>query len=146
MRITMTETRPGSPDGTRKQTYQAGESYDLPESLATSFVNAGWASAGERKRPETISVTSSPFAMAGNSGTAPILPGHNPDTPPITNVTPLSEDFPGRELLEAAGIVTVEQLADKTRDELIALKGIGATTADRILAAIAALNGPGQES
>lgn len=49
--------------------------------------------------------------------------------------TPLPETFPGREPLEAAGITFVEELADKTAEELTQIKGIGPATAKAILAA-----------
>lgn len=51
----------------------------------------------------------------------------------------LPADFPGLKALVAAGVATLADLEGKTRDDLIALEGIGATTADRILEALAAL-------
>lgn len=45
----------------------------------------------------------------------------------------LPEDFPGREALVEAGFVTWESVVDLTRDELIAIKGIGPKKADAIL-------------
>ena len=49
MRIRMTETRHGSPDGRVVHEYAAGETYDaestppLPDDLAAVFVREGWA-------------------------------------------------------------------------------------------------------
>lgn len=51
--------------------------------------------------------------------------------------TPLGEDFPGFIPLGEAGITTREQLAGKSEDDLKAIKGIGAGTATKILAALA---------
>lgn len=50
--------------------------------------------------------------------------------------TDLPEDFPGRKELIAGGLVELETVKTKTRDELIALKGIGEKTADEILEAV----------
>lgn len=45
----------------------------------------------------------------------------------------LPEDFPARDLLIEGGLSTWESLVGKTREELIALKGIGPKTADAII-------------
>lgn len=52
--------------------------------------------------------------------------------------TSLTADFPGFEPLAAAGITTKEALVGKTKDDLTAIAGIGAKTADKILEALAA--------
>jgi hypothetical protein len=51
-------------------------------------------------------------------------------------VTTLPEDFPGRDLLVAAGYGTVEAVAASTDDELVALKGIGKGTVAKIREAL----------
>lgn len=43
MRVTMTETRNGSPDGITVQTYEAGTAHNLPDDLANVFLSEGWA-------------------------------------------------------------------------------------------------------
>lgn len=48
----------------------------------------------------------------------------------------LADDFPGRKALVAAGLTTMEAVAELSRDQLIALKGIGEGTADQILTAV----------
>ena len=54
MKIKMKETKKGSPDGVLVFDYQKGKTYDPPESLATAFVRAGWASLViPQKPPET---------------------------------------------------------------------------------------------
>ena len=45
----------------------------------------------------------------------------------------LPEDFPGRQALIDGGLATWESVVGKTRDELIAVKGIGPKLADAIL-------------
>lgn len=49
----------------------------------------------------------------------------------------LGEDFPGVEALAEAGVTTKAALAGKTAADLVAIPGIGAKTADKILAALA---------
>jgi DNA uptake protein ComE-like DNA-binding protein len=49
----------------------------------------------------------------------------------------LGEDFPGVEALTEAGITTRTELAGATKESLVAIPGIGAKTADKILAALA---------
>lgn len=58
MRIRMTETRLGSPDGRTVHEYAAGETYDgattppMSDDLAAVFVREGWAvDADERETP-----------------------------------------------------------------------------------------------
>jgi len=53
------------------------------------------------------------------------------------SVTPLTESFPARATLERAGIHTEEDVP-RTTDELLAIDGIGAGYARRILAALGA--------
>lgn len=59
-------------------------------------------------------------------------------TEPDEDFPGLGEDFPGYEPLKAAGITTKDALVGKTKDELTAIAGIGAKTADKILEALAA--------
>lgn len=46
--------------------------------------------------------------------------------------TPLPDDYPGKDALEAAGVVYVESVP-KTGNELTAISGIGSATANKIL-------------
>jgi hypothetical protein len=55
-------------------------------------------------------------------------------TPAVTDA--LGEDFPGVEALADAGITTRSGLAGKTAADLVAIPGIGAKTAEKILAAV----------
>lgn len=50
-KITMLETRKGSPDGVNVNTYEAGASYALPESLAATFVSIGAAEDAKESKP-----------------------------------------------------------------------------------------------
>ena len=61
MRLTMTETRDGSPDGIAVNTYVAGESYDIPDRLGRIFLDEKWA-----RRPP-----GRPPAEAKDMGSAP---------------------------------------------------------------------------
>lgn len=45
MRVHVTKTRKGSPDGIEVREYQAGESYEMPDSLGAVFLREGWAEA-----------------------------------------------------------------------------------------------------
>lgn len=45
----------------------------------------------------------------------------------------LPEDFPGRQALIEGGLATWASVVGKTRDELIAVKGVGPKLADKIL-------------
>ena len=65
------------------------------------------------------------------------LPGSAEAGTTVTN-TPLPDDFPGVISLREAGLVTYESLADKTLENLTAIKGIGNSTGQQILAALAA--------
>lgn len=42
MRVHITETKKGSPDGIEVREYQAGESYEMPDSLGAVFIQEGW--------------------------------------------------------------------------------------------------------
>lgn len=42
MLVRMTSTRTGSPDGIRSIWYREGQVYDLPDSLLSEFLKAGW--------------------------------------------------------------------------------------------------------
>lgn len=49
--ITMTETRPGSPDGATVKTYEKGVTYEaVPVALADDFIGAKWAVEGTGKK------------------------------------------------------------------------------------------------
>lgn len=43
MRIKMLQTRRGSPDGFLSRRFYKGKTYNLPDSLACSFLRNGWA-------------------------------------------------------------------------------------------------------
>lgn len=43
MQVKMKSTQKGSPDGITVHTYEKGEVYDLPDSLAEVFLEEGWA-------------------------------------------------------------------------------------------------------
>lgn len=43
MKVRMTQTTKGSPDGIQVNEYEAGKKYDLPESLASVFLGQGFA-------------------------------------------------------------------------------------------------------
>jgi hypothetical protein len=43
MKIKMVETRRGSEDGFEVRQYQKGQAYDVAHTLATQFLNRGWA-------------------------------------------------------------------------------------------------------
>jgi len=63
------------------------------------------------------------------------------DPPPADQVedtpvpTPLPDEFPGRDALVKAGIITMDAVADMTEPELLAVPGIGLATAKKILLA-----------
>lgn len=42
MQIHVTETQKGSPDGVQVIRYRAGETYEMPDSLAAVFLREGW--------------------------------------------------------------------------------------------------------
>lgn len=55
MKIKMTKTTDGSPDGININTYEKGEKYDVPDSLAENFVGQDAAKKedkGKEKAPE----------------------------------------------------------------------------------------------
>jgi hypothetical protein len=54
MRITMKETRFGSPDGSKVNEYEAGKAYDVPPDLANDFIAAGVAVSDEPDQPITL--------------------------------------------------------------------------------------------
>lgn len=51
----------------------------------------------------------------------------------VAPATPLPENFPGREQLVGAGMMTVESLLGLTAEDLQKVNGIGVATARRIL-------------
>lgn len=58
-----------------------------------------------------------------------------PSAEPELIGTPLPEDFPGRDALAEAGIITLEEVPTDG-DALVAIKGIGQVTAGQILGAL----------
>jgi hypothetical protein len=52
MQIKMLETAQGSPDGVQVNTYEAGETYDVPEILADAFTGDGVAESAEDAKPK----------------------------------------------------------------------------------------------
>lgn len=67
---------------------------------------------------------------------APVEPTTPVEPAVVSDV--LGDDFPGAEALAEAGLNTRESLTGKTAADLVAIPGIGAKTADKILAALAA--------
>ena len=63
----------------------------------------------------------------------PVIPGGSVDQDPSLDpdVTPLPEDFPGREELVAAGVTSIEAALERT-DTLVDIDGIGPATAKAI--------------
>ena len=68
-------------------------------------------------------------APAAAPPTEPVVPAFLSPEP----VSDLPEDFPGSQDLIDGGYATWESVVELTRDELIAVKGIGPKTADAIL-------------
>jgi len=64
MRIKMRSTRLGSPDGIQVNSYQAGETYEVPDQLGQVFLDEGWAA-----RPQAKAKTKAPANK--NAGAAP---------------------------------------------------------------------------
>lgn len=58
------------------------------------------------------------------------------ESSPVEAETPLPPSFPGRKHLVAAGYNTYASLSGHSRDDLVAIKGIGEATADAILFAL----------
>ena len=58
MRIKMTKTTPGSPDGIHIKKYQGGEQYALPEKLAGAFLGMGVAEEVAEVVPEPVKKSS----------------------------------------------------------------------------------------
>lgn len=88
---------------------------------------------GDKYGPGVVSV---PQALADWLGAteeaeAPTQPS-TPTTPPQTS-SDLPESLPHRDLLTAGGLTSLEQVRGASREELIALKGIGEAKADQIL-------------
>lgn len=54
MHVTMIETTKGSPNGIMINTYESGETYDLPYELANAFINAKFAKKATKKAVETV--------------------------------------------------------------------------------------------
>ncbi len=50
-KVRMLKTKAGSPDGIQVFDYQAGQKYDLPESLAVVFLRDGWAEEDKESAP-----------------------------------------------------------------------------------------------
>ena len=153
MRVTMTETRAGSPDGIRSQLFEAGRTYDLRDSLAESFLAAGWAKAEgvqpAKVEPAPAKTHNNPTAAQAASVADAYDKAGNPKppaaapTPPVvapveskTDDDTLPADFPAREALVAAGLETLAAVAALSKDDLIALPKIGKAAAGRILAAL----------
>lgn len=61
----------------------------------------------------------------------PVVPPFLKPEEPVESDLP--EDFPGRADLIAGGLATWESVVGKTKEELVAVKGIGPKTADAIL-------------
>ena len=59
----------------------------------------------------------------------------DPDGSEEVTVTPIPEDFPGRDALEAAEVRTIEGIP-RDPDDLLAFPGIGKGTAGKILKAL----------
>lgn len=53
MKITMLETAPGSPDGVQVNDYDEGETYDVPQDLADTFIRYGLANAAAKNARAT---------------------------------------------------------------------------------------------
>ena len=51
VKVRMLTTKAGSPDGIQVLDYQAGQKYDLPESLAVVFLRDGWAEEDKELAP-----------------------------------------------------------------------------------------------
>jgi hypothetical protein len=61
--ITMTETKPGSPDGATVKTYEQGVTYeDVPDALADEFLRAKWAVEGTGKKKAGAATATEPSA------------------------------------------------------------------------------------
>lgn len=69
-----------------------------------------------------------PTTGAASAAPAPVVPSF---LAPVKSDLP--EDFPGRQALIDGGLATWESVVGKTRDELIAVKGVGPKIADAIL-------------
>lgn len=74
---------------------------------------------------EEVHSATTPSATLVTSSGASTKPGTGQQTV-------LPQNFPGREHLVAAGVDSVEKVKQLSRDEIVALKGIGETTADKI--------------
>ena len=52
MRVIMTKSMPGSEDGIRVQRYDEGETYEMGQALATSFLNSKCAKPAPKPEPQ----------------------------------------------------------------------------------------------
>jgi hypothetical protein len=52
MKVRMLTTKLGSPNGLEVREYEAGQKYDMPESLAEIFLSQGWAEEDKELVPE----------------------------------------------------------------------------------------------
>ena len=113
-----------------------------PRANMNSYLSR-WASAGSLVSKGTgkwgaVTVAAPPsFLAAPPAVVEQVAPGFltNPDEQVVYDI--LGEDFPGVEALAEAGITTLASLAGSTKESLVAIPGIGAKTADKILAALA---------
>lgn len=60
MQVKMKSTQKGSPDGITVNTYEKGEVYDLPDSLAVVFLEEGWAEKPRKTAGPTENKTDGP--------------------------------------------------------------------------------------
>lgn len=84
--------------------------------------------------PSFLGVPAVPDAAAPSFLSNPPVSGENVSI--VGDI--LGKDFPGVEPLNEAGFTTKDELAGKTQEDLVAIPGIGAKTAEKILAALAA--------
>lgn len=120
-----------------------------PRSNLTSYLSR-WGSAGSLVDKGTgkwgVAVAAAPAApsfLAPPSDVPPAPPEAPAEVPsflapsePAPVASAFDASFPGFDALNAAGLTTREQLAGKTHEDLVAIPGIGAKTADKILAAV----------
>jgi hypothetical protein len=110
--VTLPRTVSYAEEGSPELAYGPGRAH-IPMALAESLKEWGMISEWSTSEPTT------------------------PDTATIKPSDELAAGFPGREYLYMSGYTSYGQVAELDKDELIALPGIGAATADKILAAMA---------